>query len=290
MKTTNFYTKWIAPILYSAIATTLISCEKDLIEYQGKEGVYFAVQHGAWNGTENNWPFQPYSNVKFASVQGSDTTIRLKVRLIGPMYTYDRPFGVTIDPDSTTAELDKHYRAIPNQFVIPANSSEAFIPVTVIRTPDLKSNAKTIGLRLLASEQLALAFPEWDAIPGYTQSPDPIVQEFDASLHKVIIDDLLPKPEVWSGSVAANNLEAGNWGEYSEKKILLICEVMGLSYIDFGSRESMPTVLINLITREMAIYLQARYNAGEPVLEDDGRLMFIRGVSWTSYVGVPWKN
>lgn len=277
-------------MFFSVITILFASCEKDLIEYHGKEGVYFAVQHGSWNGTERSWPFQPYSNVKFASVQGADTTIRLKVRLAGPIYDYDRSFGVAIDPDSTTAELDKHYRTIPSQFVIPANSTEAFIPITVMRTPDLKSSSKTIGLQLLPSEQLALAFPEWDAIPGYTQSPDPVVQKFDASLHKVIIDDLLPKPEVWSGSVAANKLETGNWGEYSEKKILLICEVMGLSYIDFASRETMPTVLINLIMREMARYLQHRYDAGNPVLEDDGRLMFIRGVSWTSIVGVPWKK
>lgn len=265
------------------------SCEKELINYRGIEGIYFAVQHGSANGTENNWPYQPFSKVRFAAVQGQDTTIRLKVLTTGPIYAYDRNFEVEVNPDSTTAVMGKHFSAVKRHMTIPANSSKTYVEVKLHRTADLKQASKQIGLRLVPSDQLSLSFPQWDAIPGYTQSTDPIIQEFDAGLHTILLDDLLPKPTVWSGNVGADLVESGNWGEYSEKKMLLICEVMNLSYQDFSSTTTMPLIRVNLITREMSQYLQDRFEAGAPVLEADGRLMYIRGVSWTSKVGVPWQ-
>ncbi len=67
-----------------------------------------------------------------------------------------------------------------------------------------------------------------------------------------------------------------------------MCQIMHLTYADFSSTATMPTVLSTLLASECAKYLIAQYNAGTPVLEDDGRLMFIGNVPWTSYVGVPW--
>ena len=289
MKNIIVFPKWKAYFLVG-IAVLFSSCEKELMTYHGEEGIYFAVQHGSWNGTERSWPFQPYSNVSFASITSSDTTVRLKVKLTGRIYNYDRKFGVEINPDSTTAELNKHFLPLQREFVLAANQSEVYVPITLKRTDDLKVGKKKLGLRLLPSSDLTLSFPEWGAIPGLDLSPTPVIKHFDASLHTLYIDDLLPKPAVWSGSVTASNVESGNWGEYSEKKMLLMCDLFNISYIDFSSQETMPMVKINLITREMALYLQRQYDLGNPVLESDGRLMFIKGVSWTSTIGVPWKK
>lgn len=266
-----------------------VSCDKDLIQYQGSEGVYFAVQYGAWNGTEANWPYYNYSTVPFFKVSASDTTILLKVMVTGRLYDYDRKFSVAINPDSTTAILDTHYKSIPTSLVIPANANFTHIPVTVIRTADLKTSAKKIGLRLVPGEQLTVTFPEWDAIPSYASMSDPIVKQYDAGLHTVVLNDWMVKPVAWSGAVAANKLETGNWGEFSEEKMLLMCQVMNFTYNDFDDKEAMPTALVNLVTREVARYLQDKFNAGQPVLEKDGRLMYVSGVTWTSYVGIPWK-
>lgn len=275
-------------MITGAIFLLSSSCEKELMTYHGQEGIYFAVQHGSWNGSERSWPFQPYSRVHFGNITSSDTTVRLKVRLTGRTYNYDRRFGVEINPDSTTATLNTHYLPVDREVILPANQSEVYIPIRLKRTPDLKVEQKTLGLRLIPSTDLALSFPEWGAIPGYTQSPNPVIPHFDASLHTLYIDDLLPKPTVWSGNVTASNVESGNWGEYSEKKILLMCAIFNISYIEFTSQETMPIVKINLFTREMALYLQRQYDSGTPVLEEDGRLMYFRGVSWKSTIGVPW--
>ncbi|SKB38796.1 protein of unknown function [Sphingobacterium nematocida] len=272
------------------ISTVLVSCDKDLTPYQGKEGIYFAVQYGAWNRNESVWPYYNYSTIPFSKVSVADTTILLKVMVTGKLYDFDRPFTVEINPDSTTAILNTHFKPLATTFNIPANSNFTYIPITLLRAADIKTEMKQIGLRLVPNDKLALSFPEWDAIPGYDKGSDPIVNEFDASLHSIRITDWMVKPAIWSGSVGANHLEIGNWGEFSEDKMELICQVMNLNYSQFENTDTMPLALIILITREMSAYLQRKYNEGQPILEKDGRLMFISGVTWTSYVGIPWKK
>jgi hypothetical protein len=67
-----------------------------------------------------------------------------------------------------------------------------------------------------------------------------------------------------------------------------MCELMDLTYTDFASSETMPGILTGLIANTCARYLIEQFDAGKPVLEDDGRLMFIGNVPWTSYLGVPY--
>lgn len=290
MNKDKIHTRWNRLWTIILMPLVLISCNKDLMLYEGQEGVYFAVQHGSWNGSENTWPFYNYSTVPFAKMSKADTTVLLKVMVTGRLYTYDRLFFVEINPDSTTAELNTHYKPITREHILPANKSSVHIPITLMRAADLKTAHKKIGLRLAASEELGLSFPDWDAIPGFTSASDPIVEKYDAGLHTIIVNDWIIKPAVWSGAVAANMLETGDWGEFTEEKITLMYQVMNLEYTQFENRENMPTALINLVTREMASYLQDKFNAGEPVLEKDGRLMYVKGVTWTSYVGIPWKK
>lgn len=267
------------------------SCEKGIMSYEGVEGIYFAVQGGNNSGSETSWPFIPTSKVQLGNASGSDTTIRLKVMVTGPVKNYDRSFQVIINPEVTTAEVNIHYKSLASSFSIPAGQVLTYVPITILRTTDLKLASKQIGLRLVPTEQLGLSFPDWDAIPGLGTTDEAIVSNFDASMHELLISDYLPKPAGWSGwIVEGTNEETGNWGNYSEKKLILMCELMNLTYDDFSSMEKMPPVLINLTTREMVKYLTARMSAGDPVVEEDGRLMWVTGVSWKSYVGVPYKK
>lgn len=271
-----------------AFLLPMVACEKQLMDYQGLEGVYFAVQHGASYGNELNWPYQPYTNVEFVSIPDDEVTLQIKVMITGPVKDYDRSFRVEINPDSTTAEQGIHYDALQGELLIPANTVTALVPVTLKRTVDLQTEEKTIGLRLVANEHFGLSFPEWDAIPGYSAATTPAVSKFDASMHTIRISDFMVQPAIWYGSVRTDNSESGSWGAFSRKKIELMCEIMGLTYADFGSSDTMPTVLVLLISSQCTMYLTDRYNAGDPVLEDDGRLMWIGSVPWTSYLGVPW--
>ncbi len=268
----------------------IMSCEKEMMDYEGVEGIYFAVQYGSSYGNERVWPYQPSSNVEFVKLTGNETTYQVKVMITGAVKDYDRKFKVEINPDSTTAVLGVHYKALPEGLIIPAHAISATVPVTLMRTADLGTEVKTIGLRLVENENFKLSFPEWDAIPGYTASATPIIQEFNASLHTIRVNDFMVKPAVWIGSIQAENRESGQWGAFSRKKIELMCTLLDLTYADFSSTVTMPTVRSGLVASECAQYLIERFNAGDPVLEDDGRLMFIGNVPWTSYIGVPWKH
>ncbi|WP_295123219.1 DUF4843 domain-containing protein [uncultured Chitinophaga sp.] len=274
------------------IALLLPSCTKEMMEYQGMEGVYFAARSGPYYAAPDSWPYRPYTNVEFVRQPASVTELKISipVMITGPMKTYDRPFVVEVNPDSTTAVEKVHYEAIERTFIVPANSIYGYIPVTLKRTPDMLTENKKIGLRLVANEHFGLAFPDWKAIPGLGTTSLGSDTAFDATLHTINVSDLMVQPTIWRGSVVvATKVETGLWGAFSRKKLLLMCQLLNLTYQDFDSDVTMSLVLSSLISQEMARYLVNQFNAGTPVKEDDGRLMWCGTVPWSSTIGVPYQ-
>lgn len=272
--------------LYGVLLLT--ACKKDIRGYEGTEGVYFAVQSGPSYGGEGSWPYRPYTNVEFVKVPQDTVLVNIKVMITGPVKNYDRPFKIEINPDSTTGQAGVHYRPLPAQLIIPANAYMAYVPVTLLRTPDLQTDTKKVGLRLVENDQFKLSFPEWDALPGYTSTTSGIDSHFNASLHTIRVNDFMVQPAVWVGSIQEGNREAGIWGAFTRKKIELMFRLFNLTYADFSSTTTMPSVRSAVIASEGGRYLLEQFNAGKPVLEDDGRLMFMGSVPWTSYIGVKW--
>ncbi|MFR5659137.1 MAG: DUF4843 domain-containing protein, partial [Butyricimonas faecihominis] len=123
-------------LYYIIILPILLSgCEKDLMDYEGLEGVYFAVQWGDSWGNERSWPYQPYTNVQFLQLGNVDTaTVNLKVMVTGSVKDYDRVFRVEVNPDSTTAGENVDYLPLENDIVIKAGEYMAMVPVRLIRT------------------------------------------------------------------------------------------------------------------------------------------------------------
>ena len=277
------YYIWILPLMLSG-------CEKDLMDYEGLEGVYFAVQWGDSWGSEKTWPYQPYTNVNFISLPGDTATLSVKVMASGPVKTYDRIFLVEVNPDSTDLTENVDYLPLTREGVIKAGESAAEVEVRLIRTDILQEKEQRLGLRLVANEYFSLAFPEWDALIG-SHRTGPVYEHFDASLHTLRIADFMVEPKVWVGTAVSpynGGYESGNWGAFSRKKLELICERFNLTYNDFMSNETMPSALQMLIYKSMSTYLIQCYNDKKPVLEEDGRLMWFSGCPWLSKVGVPW--
>src|SRR5690606_32306486 len=210
-----------------------LSCEKELMDYEGREGVYFAVQHGDSNRSPESWPYQPYSNVDFVRIGLDEVEIPIKIGITGPVKEYDRVFYIDVNPDSTTAILNQHYEAIARDWVIPAGAISTTVKVHLKRTPDLEEEPKTLGLRLTGSNDLALSFPEWDAILSLDGGAT--VEEFDASLHTLRINDIMVEPEIWRGSIQSGNRESGLFGAFTRKKMEFLIDNLGLTYEDFAS-------------------------------------------------------
>ena len=278
-----FYFILLLPIFLSG-------CEKELMDYEGVEGVYFAVQWGASYANERTWPYQPYTAVQFMQLGDVETTmVEIKVMVTGPLKNYDRTFRVEVNPDSTTAVEQVDYLLLENDIVIKAGEYTAMVPVKLLRTEALQHEEKVLGLKLVENEYFKLAFPEWDAVAGFTSGE--LHEHFDASLHAIRFSDMMTKPAVWPGTDSSSDYdgaESGQWGAFSLKKLELMCELFNLTYSDFMSTETMPTVLQKLIAQTMCQFLIDRYNAKDPVLEEDGRLMFVGDCPWSSKIGVPW--
>jgi hypothetical protein len=267
-----------------------VSCRKEMMRYEGMEGVYFAQQWGL--PSYSTWPYRPFSYVELVKqpVSVTEYTANIKVMFTGAAKDYDRYFKVEINPDSTTAVENVHYAPLPESVLVPANALVAYVPLVVKRSPDLQTAGKKIGLRLVANEDFGVVFPKWKAIPDLgTGTLTPADTAFDNSIHTVFVHDFMIQPAVWRGSInPTTNRDAGSWGGFTRKKIELMCRLFNLTYDDFGSTETMTGILVSLITQEMTRYLIEQFNAGTPVKEDDGRLMWVGSVPWTSTVGVPY--
>lgn len=279
--------KRIILIALLPLLVCLAGCEKEIMDYKGSEGVYFAVQSGLPNFDPKTWPYQPDSEVEFARIDKDVVDFVVKVMITGPIKNYDRAFGLEVNPDSTTAVSGIHYEPFKQEWVIPANAVSTNIIVRLHRTKDIQTVAATLGLRLLPTKDFALSFPEWDAIPSLDQGR--IVKEFDASLHTLRLGDIMVKPAVWAGQLNPKNQETGSWGVFTRRKMEFFIKYLGVTYSDFSSSATMPQVRWEQVRSDAASALvRLKDVEGNPQLEEDGRLMWVSGVPWTSTIGVPY--
>lgn len=277
-------------IIYFGIGVLLIACfacERDLMSYEGTESVYFAAQSGNSWGSENDWPYSPYTDVEFVKVVPDTLTVFVKVMITGQLKDYPRSFRVEINPDSTTAREGVHFDVLSEEYVIAANKNFGHVPIKLHRQPDMKNEIITIGLRLLPNENFSMTFPQFGQPAGHTNS-GVIYEGFDVSLHKVRISDLLVQPSEWAGSVNAEGKESGTMGAFTEKKFKMMCEMFDLTYNDFMDKTVMSYMMQLLISQHLSMELIKRKDKGDPVLEDDDRLMWIDGCPWESFIGVPY--
>lgn len=268
--------------------TGMTSCEKDLKDYDGLEGVYFYVQWGAEWGDTTKWANQSFTPVEFVNIVGNEYEVKLRIMTTGPVKEYDRKFRLVIDQDSTTAMEGDEYLPVDENQVVRAGTFYTDVYVPVRRTGELAQVEKQIRLRLEPTADFVIGIPVWRKIS--TMWPGEGPAEFDASLHTIRMNDFIVKPPQWIGGINSKpgDTEAGLWGVFTQKKYRLICDLFGLSYEDFKTADKMPNAKQRVIQEFMAKYLQGLYDQKTPVLEDDGRLMWFLGVSWTSVVGVPW--
>lgn len=275
-------------ILGGLLSAGLASCEKETKLYDGEEGIYFSVQFGPEHGNEQVWAHQQVTPVEFINLHGEADTLALKVMITGRIKDYDRHFSVEVVSDTTTARVGVDYQALEPHYTIKAGEYFTHIPLVVYRTEEIRTEKKALVLRLIPNEHFSIGIPEWKRLPNYWQSTV-APGDFRADMHKVELSDFVIRPSEWIG-LENDGLEAGMWGVFTEKKYRLICDHFGLVYEDFTSPTTMPQARKANIREYMARYLQELYDQGTPILEEDGRLMWFMGVSWSSRVGVPWNG
>ncbi|MCA5005546.1 DUF4843 domain-containing protein [Sphingobacterium bovistauri] len=273
-------------IYLSFLLCLLLSCEKDNMQYSGPEGIYFGVRDFGLI-VDTAGPFQPSSRVDFLVMNTSQYTYRMPILLAGPVKDYDRQFKITVELDSTTLEQGKHYAVLKDIYTLPAGAHRTWVNIDFFAAPDLDLAEKRLVIKIVETNDLKPAFNMWDP-PTDINGSRP-AQKMDASRHTIIASNMMVTPTAWLGKAQPNGEEFNALGVFTRRKMEFITEHLGLAYFEFLDAERMSLLRMSLIGQQLSRLLIQRFDAGNPVLEEDGRLMYAEGVPWKSYVGVPYK-
>ena len=85
-------------IFLLSVVLLFLACEKEMMDYEGKDGVYFSVQEvpPSLYGNPEIWAHVDTTLIPFSLLLENDSTVRLKVRVVGQVVNYDRYFTVTV--------------------------------------------------------------------------------------------------------------------------------------------------------------------------------------------------
>lgn len=253
----------------------LSSCEKELMTFQGEDCLYFDVRRGAKWIEPRKWARWNYSEVTFGNILSNDTTLSLKISATGDVKDYDRPFTVIVRKDSTDLEENTEYEPLEQQYAIKAGERNTIVNVTFHRTARMEGDTLKLQLEILPNKYFSLNFNKYGDYPDTYDADNP-VREFNhntnARFHNLFVDDVLVQPTGWFGTETG-----GLFGKFSAKKYKYIMEVTGTNIFDF-TNEKMPIGRATAISQQVARELIKRAQAKDPVLDEDGTMM------WVSYV------
>lgn len=234
----------------------LAGCKTEMMDYSGKPGIYFAVQvkPASGYGALDEWAYVDTTRVSFVKIIGEDTTINIRVRVLGYLADYDRMFHFDIlDTAGNAAIPGVHYDALETNGYIRANTEYTDIPIHLYRDESLQDTSYVIDLALRETDEFSLPMNIWKSNDGYTTGEPNILR------HLIIIDDALYKPQNWNDTY---------FGTYSQKKFQLMLDVGGYSFEQFEDSSVMNSVACMALAQSMKNYLDDMEAQGTPVYED----------------------
>ena len=264
-------------VLFFGLAL-LSSCEKELMDYEGTDGLYFDVRRYPSHIDTKLWPHQYYSTVEFGNLLVDDVEMSLKIMATGNAKDYDRAFTVIANADSTTAVAGRDYKDLTENCVIKAGENSTTVSFSVHRTPEMYGDTLLLQLKIVENEMFNLPYTSFEDGPAIPYTPDANIMfsyNKDAGIHNIFMYDVLTRPNRWIGN-DENGL--GLWGRFSAKKYELIMEVTGTTIEDFQTEEKMPNARQTAIGETMARYVLEKAAAHEPVLDEDGTMMYFMAV------------
>lgn len=256
----------------------LAGCEKELMDYEGKDCIYFDVRRGASWIEPSRWAHQFYTTIEFGNMIEDEVQVNLKVMAAGKSQNYDRPFTVVVNKDSTTAVTGTDFKFLEESHAIKAGETSTTISLTVHRTKPMDGDTLKLQLKLLENEFFDLKYTSFGDYPGtYPPDANPSFDgNKDATIHNLFFYDVLSQPKEWAGN---NVTGTGLFGKFSAKKFKLMMELTNTTIIDYQSVETMPTVRQQAICELMSAYLLEKAKAKDPVLDEDGTMMYFMYIS-----------
>ena len=190
-------------VLYTTtLLLLLLACEQnEPMDFAGKGDVYFFEQ------TRNTAGYMQQvheKNFSFAVLPDDVTRAeeRVSVQLLGNTADRDRRFIARVVPDSSTAVEGTHYRLVDG--VLPAGATATYLPVNLLRAPDLKNAAVKLYLEIVPSADLGVG----------------VDRGVFFTLH---VADMLMKPSWWDMYI-----DYQYFGTYCDNKYKFIIETLGI--------------------------------------------------------------
>lgn len=273
----------------------LAGCEeREVMEYEGVDGIYFDVQYGAAHGNESLWARQNFTHVSFGTLEVTEVDVTMKVGIAGSIKDYDRPFRVEIVKDSTNAIPEEEYMNFTEEQVIKAGENHTYVTVKILKSERMDKDTVRIQFRIDPGEYFTLPFAELGHIPGrWNDTRTGYSSNTDAAIHNVFANNLLQLPAGWGGTQY--------FGVFSPTKYQYLMDVSGYTKAHFEQIGAMTQGGRAQKIRQMAVVdLQTKFNLGyarlqkgdadgweEWVLDDGGKMMWVPGISWWNAETLP---
>lgn len=192
--------------IIAVIALTPSCSKNEVMDYSGSDMVHFYERYLYLGYDERRTEELVYSfAVKPSSL--AEDNVNVKVRLQGRISNVDRAIKVGYIADSTTAVEGVHFRL--NDGLIKAGEYEGTVPVTVLRTADMKQQSFRIKLKIEKNEWFDTGVVEDSYIA-------------------IMVNDILTKPTNWP--------QWYGFGTYSANKYKFVIDVLGITDFPVANR------------------------------------------------------
>ncbi len=245
-------------IFLLSVILSFLGCEKEMMDYEGKDGVYFSVQQipPSLYGNPEIWAHLDTTLIPFSLLLENDSTVRLKVRVMGQVVDYDRYFTVSVVDTLTTATEGVDYAPLEKQYMISAGERDGYVEFTGFRQAKMLDSTYYVTLQLEENEYFSLPMDVWRPLESkdYTKTIRDVIR------HVVGLSDEVFQPKAWTPNY---------FGPYSKKKIKLLCEMFGLQMSDFDNVIEMDMERQRTYAQGLDKYLKEMEAKGETVYEDE---------------------
>ncbi|MEI3419973.1 MAG: DUF4843 domain-containing protein [Butyricimonas faecihominis] len=249
------------------------SCDKEEIPVfaSNDAGIYFQRLTSTVYGSTTEY----YSDFKtfdfsFAGMYAYYTShvLNAPVLTMGKVVDYDRPFRIVVDMEESTAIEGIDFEIELDSLVIKAGTSNAVVPVRLLRTETLLEKSLKIVLRLQENEHFKCYLKTYKNTNLYTAKGE----QMSGVRYVFTFNEMYTQPNFWK-----NYAEQDYFGEWTPKKYQVVNQVCGLTPRDWQNANmygyKVQSARLPFFARTVRIYLQEQADAGNPVKDSDEKYM-----------------
>lgn len=246
----------------------LCSCKQESLElYSGNNAIYF-------QGAIRNNIYEPKDNGNF-SFGYMDPTERnavypIIVSSMGSIQTADRPYKLSIDPNSDLKE-GRDFKFLDRSFTIKSGQVNDTLFLVLNRTVELKEKNLTVYLQLESNEHFTTAMNSQLIGTGANEETKYFTK------FTFWANDIAGIPWFWDASQSTTaSIVNGYLGKFSGKKLKLLVDRYGLVLEEItaiGYQASASAILS--WAYGLKSYFEEMQASGTPILDEDGLPMTV---------------